>query len=193
VDALAETVAQAGHALGPITVEWQDAVRVPGHASRPARFWLRTQVPRPPSIGGGYVSFSGMLDLGGNTDWIEDLNTMGQLVARAFTEVGWLLACVHRAYQALNTAREQARRAEEKMARTLTGGRIRGRYHVALTKSGQAWLQDPEKRDVGFGLRFESLGELWRAHPELRPVAWGADERGPYLTLEPFPFEEESR
>lgn len=33
--------------------------------------------------------------------------------------------------------------------------------------SGPVWLLDPEKRENGFGLRFESVRELRAAHPEL--------------------------
>ena len=33
--------------------------------------------------------------------------------------------------------------------------------------SGEVWLLDPTKKERGFGLRFDSLGEVRRLHPEL--------------------------
>ena len=33
--------------------------------------------------------------------------------------------------------------------------------------SGEVWLLDPTKQEQGFGLRFESLAEVRRSHPEL--------------------------
>jgi len=37
--------------------------------------------------------------------------------------------------------------------------------------SGDVWLLDPVKQERGFGLRFDSVSEVHRAHPELWVVA----------------------
>jgi hypothetical protein len=50
--------------------------------------------------------------------------------------------------------------------------------------SGPVWLLDPEKLWNGLGFRFESLAELWRVHPYLRPVAAGTDDKGPWMRVE---------
>ena len=66
--------------------------------------------------------------------------------------------------------------AQERLSRVLTGrAPFFGRLLVRTGADGVAWLLDPDKQERGFGLRFESLTELWRAHPELRPVSWGDD------------------
>jgi hypothetical protein len=78
-----------------------------------------------------------------------------------------------------------ANRLREDLTRVLSGRRIRGSFLVQLDDRGGAWLQDPEKGDAGFGLYFKSLSDLWRAHPDLRPVEW-ADGR---LICEPWSFE----
>jgi len=67
--------------------------------------------------------------------------------------------------------------AEQRLERTLTGRSLAfGEVLVTVADSGEAWMQDPVKGDAGFGLHFRSLSELWRTHPELRPVRW-ADGR----------------
>jgi hypothetical protein len=66
----------------------------------------------------------------------------------------------------------RARKAEERLATFLKGGRLFGRAVVTVTETGAVWLQDPKKRDSGFGVMFETLADLWRAYPDLRPVSW---------------------
>lgn len=56
--------------------------------------------------------------------------------------------------------------------------------------SGAVWLQDPEKRDRGFGLRFESLAEVREAHPELWVV--GMNEHGVLLDAAVLPTARDS-
>lgn len=63
--------------------------------------------------------------------------------------------------------------ADQRLARTLTGRSVVfGEVMVAVADNGEAWMQNPAKGDGGFGLCFPSLAELWRCHPELRPVRW---------------------
>lgn len=70
-----------------------------------------------------------------------------------------------RALGALQTERARVRKL-------LHGGRFFGRVLVVLSDDGAVWVQDPEKRDAGMGFRFESLADLWRTWPDIRPVSW---------------------
>lgn len=45
--------------------------------------------------------------------------------------------------------------------------------------AGAIWLLDPDKREGGFGVHFDSLSEVRRTHPELWVI--GATERGVLL------------
>lgn len=185
---LQDGVTAAAKSLGPVSVEWWDAAEVPGGPSRPARFRLSTPTPRPASIGGGHVAFTGHVHVDGNVDWIDGLNAIGRTVANLFADTGAVLACVENAYEERDAARRRARAAESRLERVLSGGRALSEkgFHVSVAADGSAWLQCPEKRDAGFGFRFASLADLWRVHPDLRPVEWGQDERGPFLTVKPI-------
>lgn len=184
LDDIDGVAANAARELGPISVEWSDAVAGSGGPDRPARFYIKSRCPRPVSIGGGTVSFSGSISLGGNADWVSALNAIGRVMAEAISDASRLLAVTRTAFDVRTAAQDEARAANRRLARVLHGDRISGPAHVSVADDGSVWLQDPEKRDRGFGFRFDSLADLWRAHPELRPVVWGADERGPYLTVE---------
>jgi hypothetical protein len=63
--------------------------------------------------------------------------------------------------------------AEDRLDAVLHGHRrLFGEALVRVSDDGSAWLLDPVKQESGFGLRYPSLADLWRAHPELRPVRW---------------------
>lgn len=63
--------------------------------------------------------------------------------------------------------------AQERLHAVLHGRRrLFGEVLVRVTKDGAAWLLDPVKQEAGFGLRYPSLADVWREHPELRPVRW---------------------
>lgn len=63
---------------------------------------------------------------------------------------------------------------QSRLASALTGKRrLFGRVLLVAGKDGwggEVWLQDPEKRDAGMALRFESLAECRQSHPELWPI-----------------------
>src|SRR5690606_17832007 len=78
-------------------------------------------------------------------------------------------------------AEERARRAhaaeldaKARLDATLHGKRrLFGEALVRVAADGKSvWLLDPVKQEAGFGFRYPSLPDLWRAHPELRPVRW---------------------
>lgn len=78
---------------------------------------------------------------------------------------------------AAEDARAAARRgqsaANARLSRVLTGRSLTfGEVLVSVAADGSAWMQDPVKGDSGFGLHFANLSDLWRCHPELRPVRW---------------------
>ena len=111
-------------------------------------------------------------------DDVDAINAAADAVAAA-THPGMLeLDRLQRVAQDRLDSAEAAHRAraiaQERLSRVLTGkAPFFGRLLVRVGADGSAWLLDPEKQERGFGLRFGSLAELWRAHPELRPVTWG--------------------
>ncbi len=61
--------------------------------------------------------------------------------------------------------------AERRVDAAVTGKRrLFGRVLLRVESSGVTWLMQPEKREAGFCLRYESLAECRRAHPELWPT-----------------------
>lgn len=53
---------------------------------------------------------------------------------------------------------------------------------------GAVWLLDPEKGFNGFGISYQSLAQLWRDMPDLRPVGTGSDAVGPFIRLASQPI-----
>lgn len=81
------------------------------------------------------------------------------------------------AEQRASRAYAAERDAKERLNAVLHGNRrLFGPALVRVAKDGSAWLLDPVRRDSGLGLRYPSLTELWRSHPELRPVSWDGGE-----------------
>lgn len=67
--------------------------------------------------------------------------------------------------------RAQLADAETRIDAALTGKRrLFGRVLLLVETNGETWLMQPEKRESGFALRFDSLAECRRAHPELWPT-----------------------
>lgn len=65
------------------------------------------------------------------------------------------------------------RDAKDRLEAVLHGRRrLFGEALVRVAADGAAWLMDPVKQEAGMGFRFDSLADLWHAHPELRPVRW---------------------
>lgn len=184
-------VAERIAALGPLSARLSRPAEVrPGQAGLPARIDITTSIPRPASVGGGVVRWSGYVDFV-DREHVDKLNTLLHLLMELLGDVGPLLAAVRNAFEAADAARAAQRQAEEKLEQVLTGGPslARGTFYIAVDAQGRAWLQDPVKRANGFGFRFPSLADLWRAHPELRPVRWGEDADGPFLIVETFAME----
>ena len=161
------------------------AEAVEGGPSRPAWVRLETSIERPANVGGGTVGWTLYVDPAGNPDHTDKLNSLLSLLCDAISETVETAALVRNAWQARADARKGERRAEARLARVLDGRRIRGRFLVQQDDvRGGVWLLDPEKGPTGFGWWFESLDALWRAHPDLRPVAW--DNGG--LLVEPWAY-----
>jgi hypothetical protein len=67
--------------------------------------------------------------------------------------------------------------AERRLDAVLHGRRrLFGEALVRVDDAGAAWLLDPQRQERGIGLHFPSLADLWRAHPELRPVRWSGSD-----------------
>lgn len=141
---------------------------------------IETSIPRPPNAGGGLEGWNLWLNPGAGP--IEAFNVILGTIADSISDAGRLAALVRNAFADKRAADEARERAEKRLRDTLTGRAIRGRFLVQLEDDGRAWLQDPERGDRGFGLRFASLAELWRTHPDLRPVEWS----GGRLIVESF-------
>jgi hypothetical protein len=69
--------------------------------------------------------------------------------------------------------------------------RLNGRTRVRITERG-VWLLDWEKDSRGFGLWYETIADLWREWPELRPVACGQDEDSPWMEVVSQPIVEKT-
>lgn len=173
--------------LGRVTATFRPATDNPGRGASPARVYITTEKRRDESVGGGLVSWTGYVDVGGNADHLDALNGLLSLVCEAISDVGLLAAQVRNAFADKRAADARRADAEERLRRVLTGRNFaHGECFVRVGDDGSAWLLDPVKRDAGWGLRFPSLTDLWRDHPELRPVRWGADPRGPFLIVSPM-------
>jgi hypothetical protein len=57
-----------------------------------------------------------------------------------------------------------------------------GRTRVRITANG-VWMLDWEKDSRGFGLWYETIADLWREWPELRPIACGQDDDSPWMEV----------
>jgi hypothetical protein len=148
---------------------------VPGGPHRPGALWIESKAGRC-----GWYQIDGSVEAG----------------AEAYDAIIRALEPSEHKFANLTDSREQAqesakkwenawRRADERLRIAMNGGRFFGRVLCVVTDNG-VWLQDPEKRDKGFGLRFASLAHVWREFPDLRPVSWDGGD----LILESFAMQE---
>lgn len=122
-----------------------------------------------------------------------------QQVAVAFTNAALEQQAQQMALDGLQSANEvmagQLRKAHARIAEleaaneAAVTGRRRFNGPVLLKPvtsdwAGEVWLLDPAKQERGFGLRFESLAEVRRLHPELWIVQ--SDEFGVVLDALPL-------
>lgn len=120
----------------------------------------------------------------------ELVDALAALVAVAVPEAQHYIADRDEAHECARRAHSRQLAAEERVA-YLTGAKVRtmGRARVRTDPhhAGMVWLLDPGKGWDGFGYSFPSLDDLWRQMPDLRPVAWGEDEDGPWMDVESRP------
>lgn len=158
-----------------------------GVASTPAVLYVETSLTRDANVGGGTVQWSGWF-APTDPDHIEGLNALLRVIADYVSDAGRAAATLRGAIIDRDSARRAQQDAAVRLDRVLHGrtpafGEILVRVDP---HNGSAWLLDPVRKDAGFGLRFPSLNDLWREHPELRPVRWGADADGPVLIVAAF-------
>lgn len=154
-----------------------------GYSNVPAAVHIDTSIVRPQTIGGGTVSWSFYVDCQRGHE--AGLNTLLRMVCELINDATVVAATVRNAYEGKRAAEARAKLAEGKLASVLRPSGIRGRFLVRTYPSGEVWLLDPQKQESGWGLCFPSLDELWRAHPDLRPVSWvGGD-----LLVEPWVYQ----
>lgn len=159
----------------------------PGMPATPAVLYIETSHPRDVNVGGGTVQWSGWF-APTDRDHIEGLNAILRVVADYISDAGRTAAALRSAILDRDIARRTQKDAATRLDRVLHGrtpafGEILVRVDQ---RTGAAWLLDPVRKDAGFGLYFPSLADLWREHPELRPIRWGADADGPVLIVSAF-------
>ena len=152
----------------------------------PAMVTIDTSLARSRNSGGGTVGWSFYVNCESGRE--EGLNALLRHVCDIVNDATYVAATVRNAYENRRLAEERAVRSEAKLAKVLSGGRIRGQFLVRLTATSEVWLLDPAKKDAGFGLCFSSLGALWQAHPDLRPVRWADGD----LIVEAWVYEAEA-
>jgi len=157
-----------------------------GCSNVPATVTINTSIARPQTIGGGTVGWSFYVDCQSGHE--DGLNSLLRMVCDIINDATYVAATVRNAYVNRRLAEERAITSETKLAKVLSGGRIRGQFLVRLTDTAEVWLLDPVKKDAGFGLCFSSLSALWQAHPDLRPVRWADGD----LIVEAWVYEVEA-
>ncbi len=163
----AQRIAALGVTKAALTRETRDRE---GYSNIPATVSIDTSIARPQTIGGGTVGWSFYVDCQQGHE--EKLNTLLRLICDIINDATYVAAAVRNAFESRRNADTRAATAEAKLATVLNGARIRGQLLVRVTAAGEVWLLDPAKQDAGWGLCFPSLGSLWQAHPDLRPVRW---------------------
>ncbi len=141
-----------------------------GTCNVPAMVTIDTSIVRSRNSGGGTVGWSFYVNCESGRE--NGLNALLRHLCDIINSATYVAATVRNAYENRRLAEERAVKSETKLAKVLGGGRIRGQFLVRLTDTAEVWLLDPVKKDAGFGLCFSSLGSLWQAHPDLRPVRW---------------------
>lgn len=110
------------------------------------------------------------------------------VIARVIPGVSYLSRLMTNAWEGRIAALAAQREAERRLARLLTGTppMALGEWIVRVIKreaGDEVWLLNPDGEFKRAGLWFSSLEQLWRAHPNLRPIAWGEDKHGPWLRV----------
>jgi DNA-binding CsgD family transcriptional regulator len=141
------------------------AENVEGQRHRPALVYVND--------GGGSASVSVLVDCYD----IERANVVADAIAELLPDatkaIGQARALQGQAESRARHAHSEERDAKSRLDAVLHGRRrLFGEALVRVTETGEAWLLDPVKQEAGFGLRYPALADLWRAHPELRPVRW---------------------
>lgn len=122
--------------------------------------------------------------------FLEALRHAGREFGRLAEELRNANDSAQRADERAALAKLRADRAEQRTEAVLGGrhgllgsGTAEVRPHDRATWTGAVWLLDPVKRWAGFGFQFNTITDLWRAHPYLRPLAAGADDDGPWMLV----------
>lgn len=168
-ESLIET-AQKLKSMGVLKVTLtREAEPTPGGPDRPA--WLRIETDIDQECGKGKHGFTGHFYTYAHHDL---LNATLRLVGDMIENAGLYGAILTNAIEDKRAAERRAEIERKKAAGVLDGKRGNvafGDVFIEIT-DGAVWMLDPVKRGNGFGFRFDSLDELWRAHPNLRPVSW---------------------
>lgn len=104
-------------------------------------------------------------------------------------EVGLVRTALSECQSARAGALKRASMAEAALNAALSGkrrffGRVLMKPTTAGNWEGAVWLLDPDKQEMGLGLRFDSVADVRRAYPELWVVGMTAD--GVFLDASPL-------
>lgn len=176
----AQKIAELGVTRATLTREARERE---GYSNVPATVSIDTSIVRPQTIGGGTVSWSFYVDCQRGHE--AGLNALLRLIVELINDATVICATVRNAYEDKRAAEARAKLAEGKLASVLRPSGIRGRLLVRTYPNGEVWLLDPQKQESGWGLSFPSLDELWRHHPDLRPVSWVNGD----LLVEPWVYQ----
>jgi len=157
-----------------VRIETRNAEKVNGQPDRPL-------IVRVEFTDGNHISLCSTF---GDVDKLNTFAEALQVLPDTMHAIAMEKAKTAEALSVRDAAVMRRKESESKLRLLLSGGRIFGRALVAMTENGGCWLQDPIKRDAGFGFYFESLSALWQAFPDLRPVRWENGE----LLVEPQPY-----
>ena len=152
-----------------------EASRGLARPSNPACIKIDTGIDRPVDQGGGKFSFSGYINAHDHHDL---LNAILRSVGDMVKYTGLYGAVLTNAIEDKQVAERKSEIERRKVARVLDGksGSVAfGDVLIEVAADGAVWMLDPIKRGAGFGFRFDSLDDLWRTHPNLRPVSWTND------------------
>ena len=169
-------------AMGALRVRLRRPAESPrGLPCKSAMLTINTDIDRPANVGGGKVGFLVYAEHNHEHDL---LNTLMRVVCEIIEDAGLYGAALTNAIEDKRRAEARAATAEARAAGILDGKSGNVAFGDVLVRegSGGVWLLDPVKQNAGFGLWFESLDALWRAHPNLRPVSWASGD----LICRPF-------
>ena len=152
--------------MRPLSIDsYRRAEAVPGYSPRPA--WIHV------NDGTRQTGASVLVDHSDPEFATTVADAIAAILPDATLSIASALAAQAEAEQRSRQSHAVCQAAQGRLDAVLHGRRrLFGEALVRVADDGVAWLLDPVKQEAGIGLRYPSLADLWREHPELRPVRW---------------------